>query len=548
MATNKRTRRTRTGSASGAPSSASSSSAAPGAGLPEATPAGTIRVTGSDLSLTDLAQVIADPHCRLQLGESAVERVLAARRVIENALASGATLYGVNTGFGKLSGVRIPPAQIADLQVNLLRSHAVGLGPPLSDEEVRLTMLLRVNALARGCSGVTLELLRTFVELFNRGVVPVVPEQGSVGASGDLAPLAHLALVILGEGEARFGGERLPGGEALRRAGLAPHQPGAKEGLSLINGTQVSTGILASVLVRARDLCRVADLAGATSLEALKGTLTAFDPRIQAVRPHPGQQASARNVQRLLAGSEILLSHKECGKVQDPYSIRCIPQVHGASRDALEHVARVLEIEINSATDNPLVFVEEQEVLSGGNFHAQPIALSADFAAIALAELASISERRIETLVNPDLSGLPAFLTREGGLNSGMMITQVTAASLVSENKVLTHPASVDSIPTSANKEDHVSMATWGARKCRQVLRNAEHVLAIELLCASQGLHFLAPLGPGKGVAAAQERIRRQVTPLERDRALHADIEAIAGMIRDGSLLAAAVGAAGELE
>jgi histidine ammonia-lyase len=479
--------------------------------------------------------------------------------VLVERIGRGETTYGVNTGFGKLANERIADGEILALQENLLRSHAVGMGDLLPLRVVRLAFALRIQALAKGFSGVTPELLDALIALFNRGVVPAIPEQGSVGASGDLAPLAHLALVLIGEGRAfvnppasddtrsTAGRETLIGREALQRVELQPYQLQAKEGISLINGTQISTALLADALVRARRLAIVADIAGAATLEATKSSLKPFDARIQDVRPHPGQRACAANIRRLMEGSEILPSHANCPKVQDAYSIRCMPQVHGALRDALDYIRGVVEREMNSATDNPLVFADTGEVLSGGNFHAQPIALAADLLAAAVTDLASISERRIENLVNPDLSGLPGFLTPYPGLNSGMMIVQVLAAALVSENKPLSHPASVDSIPTSANREDHVSMAPAAARKARTIVTNATRVLAAELLCAAQGLEFCDGLRPGRGVEAAYMHIREQVQPLGRDRALDGDLQAIETMICSGSLVAAVENASGSL-
>ncbi|MEK7866980.1 MAG: histidine ammonia-lyase [Planctomycetota bacterium] len=508
----------------------------------------TLPLDGKRLTLDQLERAWRDPALRVSLTASAERRVRRSREVIERRVREGETIYGVNTGFGKLSSVRISPEDVGKLQENLVRSHAVGVGPDLPAEEARLALLLRLHTLTLGYSGVRPALVRHLAAMANRGVVPLIPEQGSVGASGDLAPLAHLALVAIGEGEAVFRGKRMRGAKALAAAGLRPLRLAEKEGLALINGTQIMTAILASVAFRARRLAKIADVAAATSLEALKGTLTAFDPRIQAVRPHPGQAIVSRNVARVLKGSAILQSHADCSKVQDSYSLRCVPQVHGASRDALGYVLGVLEREVNSATDNPLVFPDDDEILSGGNFHGQPVAIAGDLLGIALAELGAISERRTETLVNPDLSGLPAFLTPDVGLNSGMMITQVVAAALVSENKIHAHPASVDSIPTSANKEDHVSMGVTAARKCRTILENIEWVLSIELLCGAQGLEFLRPLRPGRGVEAARRAIRRRVPPLARDRVLHDDMVAIRGMVADGSLLAEVEEAAGPLE
>jgi histidine ammonia-lyase len=472
---------------------------------------------------------------------------------------TGVALYGVNTGFGKLSNQRIGPDEVLALQENLLRSHAVGMGTWFSIGISRLALALRVQSLAKGYSGVTGELIDTLIEMYNRGVVPAIPEQGSVGASGDLAPLAHLALVVMGEGHAfvtrpgsdgsmiSSGSRPLSGRAALRRAHLKAHRPRAKEGLSLINGTQISTAVLADALVRARQLAKIADLAGAMTVEATKSSQRPFDARIQEIRPHPGQVACAANLRRLLHDSAIMHSHADCNKVQDAYSLRCMPQVHGAFRDAVGHVGRVVECEMNAATDNPLVFVVTGEVVSGGNFHGQPIALAADLLAAAAADLASISERRVENLVNPDLSGLPGFLTPHPGLNSGMMLVQVLAAALVSENKALSFPASVDSIPTSANREDHVSMSTGAARKCRTVMTNAIRVLTCELLCAAQGLEFHRPLQGGQGVETAYRHIREHVRPLVRDRTLHRDLEAVERLIRSGSLLAAVETACGKL-
>ncbi len=509
-----------------------------------------LQLSGGGLTIADAERVLRDGVAELRLSPDARKHIDRARRVLNDLLSRGETVYGVNTGFGKLANQRIEPHEVLTLQQNLLRSHAVGVGAVLPREVARLALTLRIQALAKGFSGVTIDLVEALIELFNRGVVPAIPEQGSVGASGDLAPLAHLGLVVVGEGHAFVGhGSKLMSGRAaLRRVHLRPYQLQSKEGLSLINGTQISTAILADALVRARHLARIADIAGTMTLEATRSSIRPFDPRIQQVRPQPGQAESAANVRRLMQGSEILPSHAECGKVQDAYSIRCMPQVHGTLRGALTHITQIVEVEMNSATDNPLVFADTGEVLSGGNFHAQPIALAADLLAAAVADLSSISERRIENLVNPDLSGLPGFLTPHPGLNSGMMIVQVLAAALVSENKSLAHPASVDSIPTSANREDHVSMSPIAARKARMIVTNAERVLAAELLCAAQGLEFRHGLRPGKGAEAAYLHIREQVKPLGRDRTLHRDIEAVERMIRRGSLLAAVEAAGGELQ
>jgi histidine ammonia-lyase len=496
---------------------------------------------------------------RIRLTAAARRNVARSRRCLEQLMAAGATIYGVNTGFGKLSNQRIEFDDVLALQENLLRSHAIGMGPLLSLGVSRLALVLRIQTLAKGYAGVTAALVDHLIELYNRGVVPAIPEQGSVGASGDLAPLAHLALVVMGEGHAfvttagtdqgpsRTKLKPLSGRAALRRVHLKPYRPQAKEGLSLINGTQISTAILTDALIRAKHLAKIADIAGAMTVEATKSSQRPFDARLQLARPHPGQIECAANLRRLLGGSQIMVSHAECGKVQDAYSMRCMPQVHGSLRDALAHVQRVVECEMNSATDNPLVFADTGEVISGGNFHAQPIALAADLLAAAVTDLGSVSERRVENLVNPDLSGLPGFLTPHPGLNSGMMLVQVLAAALVSENRAFAFPASVDSIPTSANREDHVSMSTTAARKARMIVNNATRILACELLCAAQGLEFHQPLRAGRGAEAAYRHLREHVRPLGRDRTLHRDLEAVERLIRSGSLVAAVEAGCGEL-
>jgi len=481
---------------------------------------------------------------KVQLSPEARARIDAARRVVDRIQEGGdaaPAVYGVNTGFGFLADVRISADEIRNLQRNLIRSHAAGVGAPLPEPVVRAMMLLRAQVLAGGHSGVRAVVCELLCEMLNRGVHPVIPSKGSVGASGDLAPLAHLALVVMGEGEAILDGKRLPGDRALAQAGLQPVAFEAKEGISLVNGTQCMTALGALAVVDAEDAARLADLVGALSLEALQGTPRAFDPRIHAVRPHPGQATSARNLLRLLAQSGIVASHKNCGKVQDAYSLRCMPQVHGATRDALAYARRVLETEASSATDNPLVFAEANEMISGGNFHGQPVALALDFAGIATAELANIAERRIEQMVNPHLSsGLPAFLSPESGLNSGYMMAQVTAAALVSENKILAHPASVDSIPSSAGREDHVSMGVHAADKLARIVDNVRNVLAIELLCAAQGVDLRAPHRPGPALDEAHQALRARVPPLGTDRVVHRDVETVRALLDDGSLVAAA--------
>jgi histidine ammonia-lyase len=508
---------------------------------------------GDNLTLAHAEAILSGGVERLVLTSAARERVILSRQCITDLLAAGSTIYGVNTGFGKLSNTRVAADDALALQENLLRSHAVGRGPLLSASVCRLALALRAQALAKGFSGVTTGLLDAVLALFNAGIVPAIPCQGSVGASGDLAPLAHLALLLIGEGRAivqrpAHGWRTIPGRVALRRGRLEPYRLQAKEGLALINGTQISTALLAEAVIRARRLARTADVIGAMTVEATKSSQKPFDPRIQAARPHPGQVACAGNLRRLLADSEVMKSHADCMKVQDAYSLRCMPQVHGTFRDAVAYVEGVVEREMNSATDNPLVFSDTREVISGGNFHAQPIGLAADVLSAAAADMASISERRVENLVNPDLSGLPGFLTPQPGLNSGMMIVQVLAAAVVSEAKSNAFPASVDSIPTSANREDHVSMATLAARKARRAVALLSRVLACEALCAAQGLEFHRPLRPGSGVNGAYQLLRKHVEPLTRDRELHQDLAATERLLRSNSLLIAAEVECGPLE
>lgn len=493
-----------------------------------------IEIDGDSLALEQTAAV-AD-GARVALAESARARVGRARSYVEQIIERGETVYGINTGFGALSDVTIPPDKLRELQVNLVRSHSSGVGDPLAERIVRAMMIQRANVLAKGYSGCRAGVIDTLIQMLNAGVHPVIPSRGSVGASGDLAPLAHQALVVIGEGEAYYRSERMNGGEALRRAGIEPLVLEAKEGLALLNGTQAMTAVGGLALLAAEALANAADVAGAMSLEALKGTPVAFDEKIHAARPHPGQVESARRLRGLMEGSEIRESHRDHvvdPRVQDAYSLRCMPQVHGAVRDSLNHARRILEIEINSATDNPLIFADAGEVLSGGNFHGEPIALALDYAAIAIADLGTISERRVERLVNPDLSGLPAFLTPNPGTNSGMMIAQVVAVSLIAENNVLAHPASVVNLPTSANKEDHVSMGMTSALKFQHVVKNVEIILAIELMCAAQGLEFLKPLKPGPGLTEAYSRVRRRVPFIERDAALSSYIESLVPLVRE---------------
>ena len=494
---------------------------------------------GETLSLEEIREV-SRGDCHVALAPEALARVERARALVDRVAAGRAAAYGINTGFGTLAEVRIDRKDLRTLQRNLLLSHAAGVGTPLPIPEARALLLLRCNVLAKGHSGIRPRTLQLAVDMLNRGVIPVVPERGSVGASGDLAPLAHLALVLIGEGEAFVGNDRLPGRAALARAGLEPVVLEAKEGLALVNGTQAMCAVGALALLRGEALAETADLAGAMTLEGLLGSHRPFIAPIQAARPHPGQMAVAEHLRRLLRDSEIVESHADCSKVQDPYSLRCMPQVHGAARDGLQHARRVLSIEVNSATDNPLVFPGEDLIVSGGNFHGQPVSLALDVLAIACTQLSSISERRVEQLVNPALSGLPPFLARNSGLNSGFMIAQVTSAALVAESRVLSHPVSVDSIPSSAGREDHVSMGMTAALKARQVVDFTRTCLAVEVLVAAQALDFRKPLRPGRGVAAAHAAVREVVPTMEEDREIHRDIEAVSALIDSGALLAAA--------
>lgn len=490
-----------------------------------------IELTGNNLSVEQFQRVVFDRE-KVALAGSARKAVERSRAVVEKLIAENAVAYGITTGFGDLARVRIAPEQLRAVQVNLLRSHASGVGEPLSETESRATVLLRANVLAKGYSGVRPVVIERLCEMLNRGVHPVIPSRGSVGASGDLAPLSHLALVLLGEGEAFHEGARLSGQEALRKAGIEAIQPEAKEGLALINGTQPSLAVGLLALLEAENLVDTADVAAALSLDALRGTPVAFDERIQALRPFPGQAQTAGNLRRLNEGSEIRQSHLACERIQDAYSLRCTPQVHGAVRDALGYARRVFEIELNSGTDNPLVFAEDGAVLSGGNFHGQPLALALDVVGIALAQLGNISERRTERLINPSLSDLPPFLTRQPGLHSGFMMAQVTAAALASENKGLAHPASVDSIPTSGN-EDFVPMSMGAALKAGRIADNVRTILGVELLCACQGIDLLAPLKTGRLAAQAHAAVRSVVPVLEADRVLSPDIEALRQLISD---------------
>jgi histidine ammonia-lyase len=507
-----------------------------------------VRLTGEDLTVSDVWEV-AVGNARVELDDAAREKMAAARAIVEEALERDEPTYGVTTGFGRFVSTRVPGELAEELQVRLLRSHACGVGEPYPEEIVRAAMLMRANALAKGYSGTRIEVAELLLECLDRDVIPEVPSRGSVGASGDLAPLAHLALPLVGEGRARVDGELLSGADALARVGLEPLRLQAKEGLSLVNGTQFMGAFAALGLVRAIRLAKAADIACALSVDALQGSRVSFLPSIHELRPLPGQASSAANILRLLDDSAIGDAHRWCDHVQDAYSLRCAAQVHGASRDLLAYVERTAAAELNAATDNPLVFAEDGTMLSNGNFHGQPVAFALDALAMAVSELANISERRTERLVNPALSdGLPPFLASDGGLNSGFMIPQYVAASLVSENKALCHPASIDSIPTSAGQEDHVSMGNAAGLKSWQVLANAERVVAIELLAGAQAVEFHAPLKPGVGPRAARELVRSISPRLGDDRSLADDIEALAAAIRDGSALAAIEAEVGELQ
>ena len=499
------------------------------------------------MTLEDLAS-ISRKGVKVQLTKGSQKRIKKARELIEQWVQEEKSIYGVTTGFGALSDVAISKKDTRQLQENILMSHAAGVGDVFDEETVRAVMALRIKDLARGHSGIRLKTVRHLITLLNQGVCPVVPEKGSVGASGDLVPLAHLSLVLIGQGEAFYKGRRISGLEALNRCGIKPLRLEAAEGLALINGTQVMTAIGGLAVYDALGLSNLIDIAAAMSLEVLMGSRMEFDPRIHQARPHPGQAEVADNMYRITQNSEIITSHKDCRRIQDAYTLRCSPQVHGASKDAVAYVKNVVETEMNASTNNPLIFPESQEFLLGGNFHGQPVALALDFLCMAVSEFANISERRIERLVNPKLSGLPAFLVSDGGLNSGFMLAQYTAASLVSENKVLSHPACVDSITTSANKEDHVSMGTISARKCREVVKNSENVIAIELLCGAQALDLFTNLNPGEGTLAAYTVIRDAVSHLDKDRILSKDIDTIKQLMRSGKILEAVERKVGKLQ
>ena len=506
-----------------------------------------ILITGHTLTLEELAAVCRE-NAPVALSPEAKQRILESRQVVDMLVDEAAVVYGITTGFGKFSDVTITQDECKQLQRNLIVTHAVGAGEPFPRDVARGIMLLRVNNLAKGFSGTRLELVETLVAMLNRGVTPVIPQKGSLGASGDLAPLSHMVLPMLGLGQAEYEGEVLPGDVAMARAGIPTVELVAKEGLALINGTQAMTSVGALAVYDAIRLMKTADIAAAMSFEANRGVKDALDPRVHAVRPHDGQMKTAANLRNLLLGSGNVTCQGEV-RVQDGYSLRCVPQVHGASQDAINYVKSKVEIEMNAVTDNPIIFKETMEGISGGNFHGQPMAMAFDFLGIALSELANISERRLERLVNPNIGNVPAFLVKKGGLNSGFMIVQYSAAALVSENKVLAHPASVDSIPSSAGQEDHVSMGTIGARKAAEILGNVRRVLAMELMCACQAVDLLGGQEKlGKGTAPAYRAIRAVCDTLEDDRPLYEDINRCEAVIQDGSLLRAVEEAAGEIE
>lgn len=502
-------------------------------------------IDGNSLKIEDVINVARNFY-KVELSEAARKNINNARILIEDIIRAEKVQYGITTGFGKFSDVVISKKETKLLQRNLIVSHACGVGNPLEEEIVRAIMLLRANALAKGYSGIRLSTVETLIDMLNKKVHPIIPEKGSLGASGDLAPLSHMVLVMIGEGEALYNGECLSGKEAMNRAEIPVIELEEKEGLALINGTQVMTAIGALAVYDSINIAKTADIISAMTFESLRGIITAFDSKISMVRPHGGQMKTGQNMVRLTEGSELITEQGEL-KVQDAYTLRCIPQIHGASRDAIDYVKGVVNIEINSVTDNPLIFAKEGQVISGGNFHGQPVALSMDFLGIALSEYANVSERRLERLVNYQLNDLPPFLTEHGGLNSGFMIAQYSAASIVSENKVLAHPASVDSIPSSANQEDHVSMGTTAARKCREILKNVQRVLAIEMLAAAQALEFRHEGRRGLGVDAAYNLVRQDVPALKEDRIMYKDINACIGLITSEKIVKAVESVTGDL-
>jgi histidine ammonia-lyase len=506
-----------------------------------------ISLNGDNLTLNNFVKIVYG-NAEVEIEPGAKKKILECRKIVEKIVKNNVVKYGINTGFGKFSNVVIAQEHTVELQKNIILSHAVGVGKPFAKEISIGIMLLKLNSFLKGFSGVRIDVADTLVDMINKKVIPVIPEKGSVGASGDLAPLSHMALVMTGHGRAYYKNRVIDGGKAMEMAGIKPLELRQKEGLAILNGTQVMTSLCVFSLLKARNLIKSSDVIAAMSLDALRGSLSAFDDRIQKARPHKGQISTAGNFNKMLKGSDILNSHKGCGKVQDAYSLRCIPQVHGAVKDTYNHVKKVIETEMNSVTDNPLVFDEGHEVISGGNFHGEPLAFAADFLCIAMSEIANISERRIEYMLDPATSdGLPAFLTQNGGLHSGFMMTQVTAAALVSENKVLSHPASVDSIPTSANKEDHVSMGTHAARKLLEVLENVKNVLAVELLCAAQALEFRGADRSSEVLINVHRAFRSKISFMDKDRFIHPDIEKSAELIEKGYIASSAEKIIGKL-
>ncbi len=497
-------------------------------------------ITGNDLTLDEVVAVCRN-YKKVELSDFAVERILKSRKVVDDFVENEDVVYGITTGFGKFSDVTISKEESKTLQKNLIISHSVGAGKPFDSEVVRGIILLRINNLAKGYSGARLETIQTMIEMLNRKVHPIIPEKGSLGASGDLAPLSHMVLPMIGLGQAEYEGEIMAGEEAMEKAGIPVIELTAKEGLALINGTQVMTALAALTVYDSLNIIKTADIAAALSFEAQNGIIDALDQRLHDIRPHKGQIDTARVLTELLTGSKMTTKQGEI-RVQDAYSLRCVPQVHGASKDAINYVKEKVEIEINSVTDNPIIFPETNEGISGGNFHGQPMALSLDFLGIALSELANISERRIERLVNPTLSGLPAFLVEHGGLNSGFMIVQYSAAALVSENKILAHPASVDSIPSSANQEDHVSMGTIAARKAKEIMENVRRVLAMEIMCACQGIDLRGNKGLGAGTKPVYDEVRKVVPMLKEDRPIYDDINKCEELIKNGTITKACEG------
>lgn len=493
-------------------------------------------LNGSNLTV-ELAKNIVDNSVQIGLTPTAEKNINRSRKVIEDWIKNDEVIYGVTTGFGEFKDVKIPQKDVEQLQHNLIISHSAGVGEPLPKNIVRLMLLLRINSIAKGFSGVRLELVEHLIKIFNLGITAYIPSQGSVGSSGDLAPLSHLASLVIGEGFAYYGNQVLPSKTVLANHNLKPFKLSAKEGLAMINGTQMMSAFAVEVLARAKRLSKLADISGALSIEALRGSDKAFSDKLQRVRPHKGQINAASNLRKLLKNSGIRKSHIDCDKVQDAYSLRCMPQVHGAVKDTIEYVTGIIETEINSATDNPLIFPDSKEHIEGGNFHGEPVALAMDFLKIALSELGNISERRTARLVDGSLSGLPRFLTAKGGLNSGLMIVQYTAAALVSENKVLCHPASVDSIPTSANQEDHNSLGSISARKCFEVLNNVEKIIAIEFLAACQGVDFLKPLKCGNGTGSAYTQVRSKVQHISDDVVMNDHIESVCDVIFSGKFI-----------